>query len=354
MTNTINPESTLEPRNPRQEAGVRLLITGGSGFIGTNAMDFAIGRNMTVINLDIQPPRKESHHKHWKSVDIRDAGALSQAVEELSPTHIWHLAAKTGMDIRDLSELSANTDGVANLIASSRKAPHLQRTLFTSSLLVCRNGYIPRSDDDYCPPNAYGESKKLGEEIVRSSPPRGEWVIVRPTSVWGQWFEHSYRTFFRVIDRGLYVHPGAHPIVKPLTFVDNTVHMMSCLLFGAPGSACGETMYLADYPEYSIQQWADSIQRILNVRKIAVMPISILRAMARVGDACKRVGWQDFPLTSFRLNNMLTGAHYPTEKIQQYAGRLPYSMEDGVARTAQWMYEQGQLVHSRRRISDAA
>ncbi len=330
----------------KNKEDIHLLITGASGFIGTNAIDFAVKEGLTVINFDIRPPQEPSHQEYWRPVDIRERENLAKAVEEFGPTHILHLAAMTGMDIDSLQYLSANTDGVDNLIASTFRAPNLKRTLFTSSLLVCRNGYIPMSDTDYCPPNLYGKSKMIGEQLVRSNPLNGKWVIVRPTSIWGPWFEHSYRTFFRMLDRGLYVHPGSAPIVKPLSFVANTVYMMSKLLFSESESMHGQTFYLADYPEHSIQDWGDMIQRNLGTRKIPVFPISLLRAIAAAGDLFKRIGWREPPLTTFRLNNMLTGAHYPIEKIQSIAGLLPYSMEDGVRQTIQWMYDQGQIRHS--------
>lgn len=325
---------------------IRLLITGASGFIGTNALDFAIAEGLTVINFDIRSPQKTSHEKYWKRVDIRERDTLIKAVEEFGPTHIWHLAATTGMDIDYLEYFSANTIGVENLIESTFRVPGLRKTLFTSSLLVCRNGYIPQNDTDYCPPNLYGKSKMIGEQLVRSNPPNGKWAIVRPTSIWGPWFEYSYKTFFKMIDRGLYVHPGKKPIVKPLSFVGNTVYMMSQLLFSESESSHGETFYLADYPGHSIQEWGDLIQRNLGTKRIPIMPIPILRVIAGAGDLCKKIGWQDPPLTNFRLNNMLTGAHYPIEKIQQLAGSLPFSMEEGVRRTIHWMYEQGEIRHS--------
>lgn len=321
----------------------RLLITGASGFIGTNAMDLALEAGMEVVNFDIRPPRKPSHHKYWIYVDIRDKDELLKAVQGFNPTHILHLAAMTGMDIDNLQYFSANTDGVRNLIESTFAAPNLRKTLFTSSLLVCRNGYLPKNDSDYCPPNLYGESKVIGEQLVRSSTINGKWAIVRPTSVWGPWFEHSYLTFFKMVDRGLYLHPGKAAIFKPLSFVGNTVYMMSKLLFSDLDSSHQETFYLADYPEHSIQEWGDMIQRNLGARRVPTVPITILKVVAGIGDLCKKFGWRDPPLTSFRLENMLMGGHYPIEKIQKIAGSLPFSMEEGVRRTIQWMHEHRQI-----------
>jgi len=39
-----------------------------------------------------------------------------------NPTHILHLAAKTGMDSNDISFFSANIDGVKNLIECAEEA----------------------------------------------------------------------------------------------------------------------------------------------------------------------------------------------------------------------------------------
>jgi nucleoside-diphosphate-sugar epimerase len=324
---------------------IRLLITGASGFIGTNAMDFALKEGMAVVNFDIRPPRNTAHQKHWRQVDIRKRDVLCAAVEEFGPTHILHLAAMTGMDVADPEFFAANTTGVKNLIDSGFHAPNLRKTVFASSLLVCRNGYIPRDDTDYCPPNMYGESKVIGEQMVRENSHQGQWTIVRPTSIWGPWFEYSYMTFFKMVDRGFYIHPGSAPIVKPLSFVDNTVYMMTKLLED-PEVSHGQTYYLADYPEHSIQEWGNLIQKNMGTRKIPAMPIAVMRAIASAGDLCKKAGWADPPLTNFRLSNMLMGAHYPIEKIEQLVGSLPYSMEDGVRRTIQWMHEQGQIKHS--------
>ena len=59
------------------------------------------------------------------------------------------------------------------------------------------------------------------------------------------------------------------------------------------------------------------------------------------------ISFHDPPLTTFRLKNMLTGAHYPIEKTQNIVGQLPFSMEDGVHQTLEWMREE-KLIKSRK------
>ena len=63
--------------------------------------------------------------------------------------------------------------------------------------------------------------------------------------------------------------------------------------------------------------------------------------MALTGDLLKKMGLTDPPITTFRLNNMLTGSHYPIEKTQEVVGDLPYTLEEGVNQTLCMLYEQG-------------
>lgn len=327
---------------------IRLCITGGSGFIGTNAMQWALDQNVEATSFDIHPPKILGHQPYWKYVDIRKKEQFTSALETFCPTHILHLSAMTGMDIEDMSFFDANTVGVQNLIEAAALLPGLQRILFTSSLLVCRNGYVPQSDTEYCPTNLYGESKVIGENLMRASQLSCDWVIVRPTSIWGPWFEHSYKKFFKVLDHGWYVQPGQTPIIKPLSYVGNTVHMMNKLLFHMGKNVSHQTYYLGDYPEKSIQEWADLIRSELGKPgKTPVFPIVGLRLLAKAGDFLKVLGWSDPALTSFRLNNMLTGAYYPIKITQDIVGNLPFSLREGVHQTLDWMEQQG-LLRSRK------
>ena len=70
-----------------------------------------------------------------------------------------------------------------------------------------------------------------------------------------------------------------------------------------------------------------------------------MRILAQLGDFSKSIGWSNPPLTSFRLNNMLTGAHYPIEKTQTIVGPLPYNLEDGVQKTLAWMSSEKLIVN---------
>ena len=52
----------------------RIIITGGSGFIGTNLCEHLIEKNYDFINLDINPPKISNHYEYWREIDIRNKG----------------------------------------------------------------------------------------------------------------------------------------------------------------------------------------------------------------------------------------------------------------------------------------
>jgi nucleoside-diphosphate-sugar epimerase len=322
---------------------MRIFITGASGFIGTAAVEHFLGRGWSVANFDRAAPKLASHQVFWIEGDIRDAASLAAAVVAFRPDYVLHLAAVTGAEATDLPPeyFDTNTLGVESLLSAIKAVGTVKRTIYVSSLLVCRNGYIPTGDEDYCPPGPYGVSKVVGEQIVRRAG-AGEWVIVRPTGVWGPWFAYSYRKFFQLVSRGLYIHiAGAKDLVKPTAYVGNTVYMFEKLLTAGANAVASRTFYFADYPDVTVGEWADTVQRRAGARKIPTLPLWLVRVGAHAGDLLKRLGWRDAPLTSFRLRNLLTGGRYPLANTRDVVGELPYSLDRGVDETLAWMREYG-------------
>jgi nucleoside-diphosphate-sugar epimerase len=332
---------------------MRLAITGGSGFIGTNAVDLALERGIEVLNLDIRPPKKTEHQNLWKEIDLRDREAMERELTAFDPTHILHLAAKTGMDVPKMSAFAANTDGVSYLIEISRQLPSLKRVLFTSTLIVTRYGVVPTSDTHYDPSSLYGESKAEGERIVRAARDLPfSWVIIRPSSIWGPWFEMApYGQFFQTISRGHYFHSSGPPIYKPLCYVGNAVYMLFNILEAPNEKVDGKTVWLLDYPNYSTREWGDEIQRLVGARRIPVVPHAFLRLLALGGDVLLLfLPRERIPLTSFRLRNMTTRVEYPSDKTEAIVGPLPYSFGDGSERTVEWMAQEGFLKRRKRTV----
>jgi nucleoside-diphosphate-sugar epimerase len=317
---------------------MKVLITGGSGFIGTNLVEYYLSKGAEVVNLDIAPPKNTEHKSCWKEMDVLNLKGLRAAVVNFSPSHIINLAAQTGTTDRGktLEHYATNFRGVRNLIEITTDMHSLERIIFTSSMLVCSDGYHPESETDYCPDTLYGESKVLGETTIRQG---GElpfsWVIVRPLGIWGPWFDVPYETLFRFIQRGLYVHPRGVNVYQSLGFVGNTVYQLDKLMQAPSHQVHGKTFYLADYPPINMRAWTDLVQKAFGARRIHGMPIWTLKVVAAIGDAMKLVGWDVPPLSNSRLKNMLASFVFDLDPI--ITENLPYELEEAVQITVDWL-----------------
>lgn len=54
---------------------MRVLVTGGSGFIGTNLIEYLMNiPDVQIMNIDKQRPKIENQLSYWKNIDILTGG----------------------------------------------------------------------------------------------------------------------------------------------------------------------------------------------------------------------------------------------------------------------------------------
>ena len=313
----------------------KVLITGGSGFIGTNLLEKFIKDGYDVLNIDFREPKKKNHIKYWKNIDITNLMLFKQCVEDFAPKYIVHLAARTDLDGTSLKDYGSNIKGVENLMKIAKDLISLKKILITSSMLVCKAGYKPLDQLDYCPTTIYGESKVDTEKIVWSNTPLCDWAILRPTSIWGPWFEIPYKTFFDMILNKKYFHIGNRSCTKTYGYVENSTYQIGKILFSETKDSSKKVFYLGDYEPINIEIWANQIANELNF-SIKRIPFFLIKLAASSGDFLKIVKI-NFPITSFRLKNMTTNNVIDLSNTKTIAPDLPFSRASGIKKTLNWL-----------------
>jgi nucleoside-diphosphate-sugar epimerase len=316
---------------------MRLFITGGSGFIGTNFIAHACARGDEVLNLDLAAPLNPDHRAWWRQGDILDAGALTGAMQAFNPDAVVHLAARTDCDEDTTVEQGyrANTDGTRNVLEAIRATPGIGRAILTSSQYVCGPGALPQHDEDYAPHTVYGRSKVITEQLTRRAGLTCCWTLIRPTNIWGPWHMRYRREAWRVIRRGLYLHPAGAPVVRAYGYVGNIVHYVQRILEAPRSQVDRRTLYLSD-PPGDIYRWASAFSLALCGRPARRAPRWLLHGIGRVGDGMMRIGLP-FPLTSSRYRNMTGNYVVPVQATYDLLGLPPISLEEGVRETVRWL-----------------
>ena len=315
----------------------KILITGGSGFIGTNLIEKLVLDGHEILNVDIKEPKIFVLSKYWRNVDINNFQNLRQNVHDFDPDYIVHLAARTDLDGESLEDYNTNVMGMENLMKIANELKTLKKIIITSSMLVCYGGYCPKDQFDYAPTTIYGESKVKTEKIVWEHAPSCDWAIIRPTSIWGPWFGTPYKNFFEMVIAKKYFHIGNKGCTKTYGYVGNSIYQIERILFTETTNELNKVFFIGDNPATNIEEWGNEIANELG-GKIRKIPYFIIKMAAFLGDALKLTGIY-FPMNSFRLHNMTTNNIVNLKDTYKVAPILPYSRKKGIKITLKWMLE---------------
>ncbi|HEY4489339.1 MAG TPA: SDR family NAD(P)-dependent oxidoreductase [Candidatus Paceibacterota bacterium] len=158
---------------------MKIFITGGAGFIGSNFCDSALTKGHEVVCFDdlstgqeffLEEAKKNTKFQFVKG-DIRNLDEIQKAVEEAKPDWVAHLAANA--DVRrglehPRKDLDVNTLGTWNVLEAAKSAG-VKKILFSSTSAAYGNPDIfPTPETAPFPEQTslYGASKAAGEGLV--------------------------------------------------------------------------------------------------------------------------------------------------------------------------------------------
>lgn len=155
---------------------MKVLVTGGCGFIGSHLVDSLLGASHDVVIVDNMlrgrflwggtklSPRLEK-------VDIQDHDALVRTFRDVKPEMVFHLAAHHYIpycEKHPYEAFSTNVTGTLNVLDACTKCGSVKK-LFSASTgdVYAPCGYAHREIDQVSPVYVYGETKLIGEQAIR-------------------------------------------------------------------------------------------------------------------------------------------------------------------------------------------
>ncbi len=156
---------------------MRILVTGGAGFIGSHIVDryLAAGHDVAVVdNLAPYGGGKRTHIPagvRFYPTDIRDAAALGLVFERERPDIVNHQAAQPSVKVSTddpLLDADVNITGLLHVLEASRRVG-VRKVIFASSGAIYGTpARIPMDEETaLVPESPYGITKMVGEHYLR-------------------------------------------------------------------------------------------------------------------------------------------------------------------------------------------
>jgi 2-alkyl-3-oxoalkanoate reductase len=328
---------------------VRVLVTGGSGFVGSYVAEQLDALGHTVRAL-VRPRSDCKFLKTLKNVEfasgaIEDRVSLDTAVRGVDA--VVHVAGLVKAR-RSEDFFAVNTEGTKNLLAAAEaRAPGLKRFVYVSSLSAVGPSADGKPVPDDAPPRPvtqYGRSKLAGERAVLAAKDRIPVTVIRPPLIYGP-RDRETLAFFTSVKRG--VLPVLGDGANTLSVVYGEDCAAAIVRAAVSNGPSGRTYFVEDG---SVYVWRDAlceVEKALGRRAFfrVGLPMPAVMVAAAATQLYGKVTRTAQMLTLDKLNE-LKQRHWVCEGsgARRELGWQPRTAwPDGVAKTVAWYRQSGWL-----------
>ncbi|MFH1504822.1 MAG: NAD(P)-dependent oxidoreductase [Candidatus Omnitrophota bacterium] len=306
---------------------MNVLVTGATGFIGRHLVRRLSELGGYNIFCLVRNPKKAETLKplgvQFVYADITDKGSLEKVLEYKIDL-VFHCAAY--VDNKPLELLQkANVEGTENVCELCLKLG-IERLVYLSSVaVICGNDEVPLTEDlPYKATNPYGESKIKAEKIVLEYRKKGlQSVIIRPPMVYGEDEPHALKFLLYLLKLRLFPLIGKAENKFHLVYVENVVEVMIFSL--GKKEFLERTFFIADKEVLSTRQAFTILSKAIG----AMPPLTIPNFLKPL--------LLSLPYIGRKLRTLSRDNVYSIEKIQSLNFTPPYSGQESLIRSAQYL-----------------
>lgn len=331
---------------------MRILITGGTGFIGTNLALFYRKQDheVTVLSTEATDVEKENaldlRNSGVKTVlgSVTDQDLVASACEGIDIVH--HIAAAMReANIPDQTFWHVNVDATRQLLDIARSMG-VKRFVHCSSIGAMGKSPIkPATEETPCQPeDIYQVTKKAAEELCFSYQKEHSFPLsmVRPADVYGP-RDRRLLKLFRAIKKGKFAMIGRGQNEHHMVYIDDLIQGMD--LAARVDKAIGQVFILAGDAAVTINELASIVARELRVGpprlKIPLFPVQATAVVME--KMCKPFGIQP-PIYPRRVDFFKSDYVFDISKAKTMLGYRPQSdVVAGVKKTREWYEARGLL-----------
>ncbi|MBK9586198.1 MAG: NAD-dependent epimerase/dehydratase family protein [Alphaproteobacteria bacterium] len=307
---------------------MKIAITGGAGFIGTELMTLLIQQGHEVIWLDTR--RSDSYPKEGRIVDITDKASLTEALKGIDI--IYHLAAEHRDDVTPVKKYyDVNVTGTENL-AEAAKINGIKTIIFTSSVAVYGlDAGESKEDSPPAPFNDYGRSKLEGEKVLekwcaQSSDRR--LVSIRLVATFGPGNRGNIFTLMDQIARKRFFMIGNGENRKSVAYVGNVAAFLAECLKENRSTALYN---YADKPDLSMKEMVTEIRAGMGLPGLGPrLPYIAGVTGGAVFDTLSSITGRKFPISMIRVKKFCASTVVNADRAASTGFKRPFTLQQGL------------------------
>ena len=290
---------------------MKIIITGSSGFVGQNLINYLIDFDIKKLSL-----RSAENQK----IDLGNADA------------IVHLAGKAH-DLKKISQqkdyYDANFELTKQLYDTFLKS-NAKKFIFISSVKAAADavdGVLSEGLSAH-PQTHYGKSKLMAEAYIQAQalPDGKSYFILRPCMIHGPGNKGNLNLLYKFVQKGIPYPLASFENKRSFLSVENFCFVIKELLEKNIPSGIYN---LADDESLSTNELVAEIAKTLALKpKLWKIPVTFIKSLAGIGDKLK------LPLTTERLTKLTENYVVSNEKIKRALGKgFPVSSRAGLKAT---------------------
>ncbi len=333
----------------RQVDGLRCLVTGSAGFVGSNLVRALLARGCMVHGFDRAPAPFDAPNLHWYRGDVRAEEALRAACEKVDT--IFHTAAMIETLTyapKAFAELvrSVNIEGTRTILRVAQESG-VRRFIHTSSIITAfgeEHHGVSEATRYSTASDLYSSTKVASEQLVLAS--NGESGLltsaIRPGGIYGP---GERKTLIGPLMKAL--KQGA-PLVlfgdgstrMDYTYIDNLVDAQiraaERLVEGSP--VCGEAYFVTDGDPINTGAFSQTLINDMGIDARSIrLPGLVGRALATAGERVFQVfGKPKPPVSIVDIQLCVRDNYFSIDKARRDLAYHPVvDTREGLRRTAQ-------------------
>jgi nucleoside-diphosphate-sugar epimerase len=302
---------------------MKVLITGGTGFVGSNAI-----KHLNSTGHDVKYLTRGKKLEVGDSVECKDIQSIDfwkNALEGVEAViHCMarvHVLNETATD--PYSEFKKTNVDATRALAEAAREKGVKKFIFLSTVGVYGNSGDDISENNDLNPNGdYAKTKIEAEELLRETfrDSQVELIILRPPLIYGPHAPGNFRSLENVISKRIPLPFGSIKNKRSFLFVDNLSWVMGKFL--SSDKDLSGTYNVTDGEYVSTSYFLKNIARHFTMAFIIPFPIAILRfALSLIGK-------------TKALDKMTSDLSFNTEKLWKALGERPkFDMEKALDNT---------------------